>query len=123
VSAVGVSRGRRAWAIACALALALALGACGGDDGGGGDGGVNATTGDGVFEEAGCGNCHTLGAANATGAVGPNLDEAGLTAEQVAQQVRSGGDGMPAFGDSLSAEQIDAVARFVADSAGAPGSL
>ena len=114
-----VGRGRRAWAIACALALALAVSACGGDD----DSGGGATTGDGVFAEAGCGNCHTLGAANATGAVGPNLDEATPTAEEVAQQVRSGGDGMPAFEDSLTAEQIDAVARFVADSAGAPGSL
>jgi len=114
-----VGRGRRAWAIACALALALALGACGGgeDDSGGG-----ATTGEGVWAEAGCGNCHTLASANATGAVGPNLDEAQPTADSVAQQVRSGGDGMPAFEDSLSAEQIDAVARFVAETAGASGS-
>jgi cytochrome c6 len=114
-----VGRGRRAWAIACALALALALSACGGDDGGG-DG---ATTGEGVWEEAGCGNCHTLSAANATGAVGPNLDEARPTAEEAAEQVRSGGDGMPAFEDSLTAEQIDAVARFVAESAAGSGSL
>jgi mono/diheme cytochrome c family protein len=114
-----VGRGRRAWAIACALALALAVSACGGGD----DTGGGATTGEGVWTEAGCGNCHTLSAANATGAVGPNLDEARPAAEQVAQQVRSGGDGMPAFEDSLTAEQIDAVARFVAESAGASGSL
>ena len=39
----------------------------------------NATAGKAVFASAGCGACHTLAAAGASGKVGPNLDD--LTAE------------------------------------------
>jgi cytochrome c oxidase subunit II len=42
---------------------------------GGGGGGGGAADGKAVFTEAGCGSCHTLGDANASGNVGPNLDE------------------------------------------------
>jgi mono/diheme cytochrome c family protein len=38
--------------------------------------------------------------------------------EQVAVQVANGGGGMPAFGDKLSDEQIEAVAQYVSSSAG-----
>lgn len=44
----------------------------GGSTGGGGD----ATAGKVVWTANGCGSCHTLAAAGATGAVGPNLDTA-----------------------------------------------
>jgi mono/diheme cytochrome c family protein len=36
----------------------------------------------------------------------------------VAKQVRNGGGGMPAFAGRLSAAQIEAVAQYVATSAG-----
>jgi cytochrome c551/c552 len=36
----------------------------------------DATAGKAVFASAGCAGCHTLAAAGATGAVGPNLDTA-----------------------------------------------
>ena len=49
---------------------------------------------------AGCGGCHTLADAGASGAVGPNLDDLKPDAATVAAQVENGGGGMPAFGAS-----------------------
>jgi mono/diheme cytochrome c family protein len=66
-----------------------------------------------VFAEAGCGGCHTFGAANSSGTVGPSLDGIDLSKDEIAQQVRDGGGGMPAFGDRLSDAEIDAVADYV----------
>jgi mono/diheme cytochrome c family protein len=37
--------------------------------------GTGSSSGSQLFASAGCGSCHTLSAANATGEVGPNLDE------------------------------------------------
>lgn len=128
---------KAAFALTLALA-ALALGACGGDDdegaattaggaatapettGGdtaGGDTG-GAASGEEVFASAGCGNCHTLEAAGSTGSVGPNLDDLQPDTEQVAEQVRNGGGGMPAFEGQLSEAEIEAVAEYVSSSAG-----
>jgi cytochrome c oxidase subunit 1 len=71
-----------------------------------------------VFAKAGCGSCHTLSAAAAKGAVGPNLDRTLLGEAAIARVVRSGrpAKGMPAFGQTLSGEDIEAVAAFVARS-------
>jgi mono/diheme cytochrome c family protein len=66
-----------------------------------------------VFASAGCGGCHTFGPANSSGTVGPNLDEIDRSKDEIAQQVRNGGGGMPAFGDRLSDAEIDAVADYV----------
>jgi len=71
-----------------------------------------------VFASAGCGGCHTLGAANSSGNVGPNLDDLKPDAATVQHQVENGGGGMPAFGGDLSDAEIAAVARYVADNAG-----
>jgi cytochrome c553 len=71
-----------------------------------------------VFADAGCGNCHTLATAGASGKVGPNLDELRPNQKRVEKQVRTGGNGMPAFAGKLSAEEIRQVAAFVATSAG-----
>lgn len=60
-----------------------------------------------------CTVCHTLADAGATGVVGPNLDELAPSAEQVQRAVTSGVGIMPPFGESLSAEQIAAVAHYV----------
>ena len=82
-----------------------------------------AADGGQVWTTAGCGTCHTLNVTGSRARVGPNLDEVAPTAVQVAAQVRSGGAGMPSFSSKLSAEQIDAVAGFVAANAGRlPGS-
>ena len=76
------------------------------------EGGENAD-GAAVFASAGCGGCHTFGPANSNGTVGPKLDGIDLSKDEIAQQVRNGGGGMPPFGDSLSDDEIDAVADYV----------
>jgi cbb3-type cytochrome c oxidase subunit III len=78
---------------------------------GGGEG--EATDGEAIFSEAGCGGCHTLEAAGASGNVGPNLDESKPSRELVIDRVTNGQGAMPAFGDQYSEEQIAAVADFV----------
>jgi mono/diheme cytochrome c family protein len=65
-----------------------------------------------------CASCHTLAAANASGKVGPNLDEAKPPKPVVVKQVTDGGGGMPAFGGRLSTAQIEAIADYVARVAG-----
>lgn len=85
--------------------------------------GGGATQGDpvagkAVFASAGCGGCHTLKAANASGAVGPNLDSLKPDDDAVVHQVENGGGVMPAFKDKLTQKQIDDVAAFVSSSAG-----
>jgi outer membrane protein assembly factor BamB len=65
-----------------------------------------------------CASCHTLAAAHATGSVGPNLDQLKPSKATVASKVTDGGGGMPAFGGRLSAAQINAIAAYVARSAG-----
>jgi len=121
--------------IVLALMLAvLGVAGCGGDDDDGGESAATAAdtagsaTGGGdtggaadgaaVFASAGCGNCHTLSAANASGNVGPNLDELMPDEATVEAQVKSGGGGMPSFEDQLSPEEIQAVAQYVSSSAG-----
>jgi mono/diheme cytochrome c family protein len=108
-------------AIALVSILLLAAGCGGGgDDSSGGD---ESSAGGGspgakVFADAGCGNCHTMRAANSTGSVGPNLDEIRPNEQKVIQQVTNGGNGMPSFKDKLSAAEIKEVAGFVATAAG-----
>jgi cytochrome c6 len=84
---------------------------------GGGGGGGGAADGKQVFTDN-CSSCHTLKDAGATGTVGPNLDELKPSEPTVKRQVENGGGAMPAFKDQLSAEQIDAVATYVAKVAG-----
>lgn len=80
---------------------------------------ASPTTGKKLFLEVGCGSCHTLRDAGATGQAGPNLDTLRPGFEQVRAQVANGGGGMPAFAGQLSARQIRDVAAFVAVRAGA----
>jgi cbb3-type cytochrome c oxidase subunit III len=65
-----------------------------------------------------CASCHTLAAAQATGTIGPNLDQLKPAEAIVKHQVEVGGSVMPAFKGKLTAAQIAAVAKFVASSAG-----
>ncbi len=83
----------------------------------GGGGGASATDGKSIFA-ANCASCHTLKAAGATGTVGPNLDGLKPSFARAKKQVINGGGAMPPFKGKLSDKQIDAVARFVANSAG-----
>jgi mono/diheme cytochrome c family protein len=77
-----------------------------------------APTGKALFASSGCGGCHTLAAAGASGVSGPDLDQLAPDAATVAAAVESGPGAMPAFGGQLSAAKIQAVADYVADSAG-----
>jgi mono/diheme cytochrome c family protein len=75
------------------------------------------TDGKSIFT-ASCGSCHTLADAGTTGAVGPNLDDSKPSKALVTDRVTNGRGAMPAFKDSLDAEQIEAVAEYVSSSAG-----
>jgi mono/diheme cytochrome c family protein len=68
--------------------------------------------------QADCASCHTLAAANATGTVGPDLDQLKPADAVVKHQVEVGGGVMPAFKGTLTDAQIAAVATFVSSSAG-----
>jgi cytochrome c6 len=67
---------------------------------------------------ANCGSCHTLADAGTTGTVGPNLDQSKPSKELAVDRVTNGMGAMPSFSDSLSPEQIQAVAEYVAGGAG-----
>ncbi len=115
--------------------LALTMAACGGDskddsgsttpatttetstseDDGSKD--TASTAGMQIFSEN-CATCHTLAAADASGSIGPNLDDLKPDKQQVASQTENGGGGMPAYKDQLSATEIDEVSAYVAESAG-----
>lgn len=93
------------------------------------------------FFATNCGGCHILGAAGTTGNIGPNLDDV-LPGQSIAQIVESIADPeamisagfdagvMPAnYADTLTPEQLRALAQYLADQAGggtagagAPGS-
>jgi sulfite dehydrogenase len=69
-----------------------------------------------------CATCHTLSAVGATGEVGPVLDELRPDRERVAAALRNGVGNMPSYRQSLSDEEIEALAAFVA-AATAPGNV
>jgi len=63
-----------------------------------------------------CASCHTLQDANSNGYIGPNLDEVKPDIMRVIYAVTNGIGGMPAYEGILSAEEIKAVATYVAES-------
>jgi mono/diheme cytochrome c family protein len=75
------------------------------------------TDGKSIFA-ATCGSCHTLADAGTTGTVGPNLDQSKPPKDLVVDRVTNGFGAMPSFKDSLDPAQIQAVADYVASSAG-----
>jgi mono/diheme cytochrome c family protein len=81
-------------------------------------GGSAKPDGKAIFASAGCGSCHTLKDAGASGTVGPNLDQLKPPAATVARQVTNGGGAMPPFKGQLTGAQIQAVAAYVAKVAG-----
>jgi len=94
-----------------AVAVALTLAGCGGQSGASSEADSDGSQ---VFDEAGCGGCHSLAAAGADGSVGPDLDRLQPSADRVARQVRAGGGGMPSYGSKLKSAEIEAVAEYVA---------
>ena len=80
--------------------------------------GGSATAGEVVFATGGCGSCHTLAAAGATGTLGPNLDETQPSFDLVVERVTNGKPPMPSFAGAFTEQQILDVAAFVSESAG-----
>ena len=76
----------------------------------------DAAAGEEVFAASGCGSCHTLEEAGASGSIGPNLDESQPSFELAVDRVTNGAGAMPPFGDSLSEEQIRDVTAYVVES-------
>jgi mono/diheme cytochrome c family protein len=74
--------------------------------------------GSALFASGGCGGCHTLAAAHATGTVGPNLDSLKPDYRAVTAQVTNGGAAMPAFKSRFSAQQIADLSAYVVASTG-----
>jgi cytochrome c oxidase subunit II len=99
----------------------------GGQGQGGGGQGQGGPDGEQIFAEQGCGSCHTLAAANASGTVGPDLGKLSREDEAYVEEsivdpgaVVTGDfpDGvMPEdFGDKLSDEQLDALVKYLLES-------
>lgn len=69
--------------------------------------------------EPACAVCHALADAGAVGEIGPDLDALAPGTARVHAAVSGGVGVMPAYGDVLAPEQIDAVAAYVAAVTGA----
>jgi mono/diheme cytochrome c family protein len=68
-----------------------------------------------VFTTSACGSCHVLSAANASGTIGPNLDETKPDEALIEDRVVNGKGAMPAF-PQLTEQQVDDVVAFVHES-------
>jgi cytochrome c oxidase subunit II len=102
-------------------------GAQGDADQGGGEaegGGAPAADGEAIFAANGCGSCHTLAAANASGSVGPDLDKIepateAFIRESIVTPNKDVAQGFPAdvmpddFGDKLSPADLDALVEYL----------
>ena len=82
----------------------------------GATGAAPARAGKQIFVAEGCGGCHTLADADASGTAGPNLDELAPDAATVEARVKSGGGSMPSF--DLPAPELQALGEYVASVAG-----
>lgn len=81
----------------------------------GGAGAGTAARGRALFVSSGCGSCHALADAGASGTAGPDLDQLRPSYAVVVQSMRDGLGAMPSFTDTLTDAQIRAIARYVAD--------
>jgi cytochrome c oxidase subunit II len=104
-----------------------------GGGGGGGGGEQAAADGAAIFEEGGCGSCHTFADAGSTATVGPSLDELAAVAgkrkpgtdaeayaeESIVDPTAFTVEGFPegvmpdTFGDQFSPKEIDALVQYL----------
>ena len=109
--------------VALFAALITAAG-CGGGSGASGDASPTTTTtrtvtGREVFLGAsGCGGCHTLADAGATGTYASNLDELRPSEARVREVVANGTAAMPAYDKTLTEREIADLATYVSSVAG-----
>jgi sulfite dehydrogenase len=66
-----------------------------------------------VFAKTGCGACHIMAAAGASGAVGPNLDTRKPSVDKIVQMVTAGGGTMQSYLGVLTTTQIQDVSQYV----------
>ena len=66
-----------------------------------------------VFAATGCGGCHSLTAAGASGKAGPSLDATSLSEAQIAAVIAGGQGAMPGYSGDLSPQEIADLAAFV----------
>jgi mono/diheme cytochrome c family protein len=73
-----------------------------------------------LFADSGCVHCH--GAAGISGAEGPSLAHVRKRRKppEIFTQIHDGGKAMPAFGDQLSAAQIDDLVEYLRSKRKAP---
>lgn len=97
----------------------LALAACGSNSSRQKESGPAATTDSdssmtSALYKQNCLSCH---AADLSGKVGPSLKTIGsrLSKEEIAEKITKGTGGMPSFQKRLSAQDIDAIASWLAD--------
>ena len=108
----------------------------GSPEGGGGAGGAQAggatggTDGKEIFASQNCGSCHALADANSQGGVGPNLDEvlpqrdAASIRQSIVAPNEETTEGFPEgimptnYGELLSAEEIDALVKYLEETTG-----
>jgi mono/diheme cytochrome c family protein len=106
-----------------ALCAAVTLAACGGDSEGESTptpaGAQPSAAGGKELFTQNCANCHVLAAAGANGQLGPNLDQLRPGPDLVKAQTENGGGAMPSFKGKLTPEEIQAVADYVSENAGA----
>lgn len=85
----------------------------GNNNAGNNNGGETTADGQEVFSE----NCMSCHGDEGQGASGPELqgDDFAADLDKVIDQVKEGGDGMPAFEGDLSDDEIEAVSKYVTD--------
>ena len=93
-------------------------------------GATAAADGAQVFDDAGCGGCHTLADAGSTGTIGPDLDEAlaGQSPTFIEESIVDPNatiaqgftaDVMPqTYGDDLAPEELEALVAYLSESTG-----
>ena len=92
--------------------LAVPLAACGGDDGGTSDADGGDASGQEIYE-SNCARCHGPDGEGGVGLpLGDGAVEDSLTLEGQIEVITEGRNAMPAWGDQLSDEEIEAVATY-----------
>jgi mono/diheme cytochrome c family protein len=106
----GVRHRLRPLLVVLVALLAIPLAACGGDDAPEGAGG--APDGQAIYE-SNCARCHGPDDEGGVGLpLGNGAVEESLTLDEQIETITNGRDAMPAWGDQLSDEEIEAVATY-----------
>jgi cytochrome c6 len=66
-----------------------------------------------LFNTWSCSACHTLTDAGASGAVGPTLDNPGLSRDAIVSRINMGGGPMPAFAGQIPDADIGKLADYI----------